>query len=503
MYWHCTSVRSLTALAGLAVLAAGCGDIKVPPSTVADAKGDTGGSDADVVTATPGDPVVCETYCSDITQVCTGANSQYPNKSVCLSSCNTWLGLPPGEDGDTSGNTAQCRIYHTSVAAAGGADEHCPHAGPTGGNECGTWCDNYCHLALRNCTGSLKLYSSDSECRAACANFPTDGALDAEDGDSVQCRINNLALALAEPGLDATYCPRGSSGGGDTCAELADCATYCADITQACTAGNQQYADENTCNQYCTLYGKLPLGTKGSQQSENTVACRTYHASLAAKSDPGTHCKHAGPTGDRTCGSLCENYCHLAMTNCSGQYALYPDLDACMDACNGFPTGGANLAQEGDSVQCRIFYAGRAGIEGDSSAQTQCQLAAIWSEACSEELPIGCTGGKAATTEGCQLCDDAETGARQAVTQLAALYQACEVDGDCTLANAKTACFDGCDEAINVGFTLAFSQGIERISQAWCTDFGASSAICTPGALTCIDQVARCVSGVCTSEVGP
>ena len=49
------------------------------------------------------------------------------------------------DGGDTTGNTIGCRLYHAGAAAADPV-LHCPHAGPTGGNVCGSWCDNYCQL---------------------------------------------------------------------------------------------------------------------------------------------------------------------------------------------------------------------------------------------------------------------------------------------------------------------------------------------------------------------
>jgi len=44
-----------------------------------------------------------------------------------------------GSQGDTSGNTVQCRIYHAGVAGnpSTNAVTHCPHAGPNGAGVCG------------------------------------------------------------------------------------------------------------------------------------------------------------------------------------------------------------------------------------------------------------------------------------------------------------------------------------------------------------------------------
>jgi hypothetical protein len=82
----------------------------------------------------------CDTYCAVVTGVCTGANSQYNGTSAmsdCMSACG---GFRTSADyvNVTTGNTAQCRVYHASVASesAAAAATHCPHTGPSGGGVC-------------------------------------------------------------------------------------------------------------------------------------------------------------------------------------------------------------------------------------------------------------------------------------------------------------------------------------------------------------------------------
>jgi hypothetical protein len=485
---------------GAGALALGCGDINVPGIATPDAQGDTGSSD--VVTPPTGDPAACETYCEEVTNICTDANEQFTSKSICLNYCKTWAGLPAGEDGAQSGNSAACRTYHAGVAAGGAKSTHCPHAGPTGGDTCGTWCDNYCHLALRNCTGALELYKNDAECRAACATIATDGDNDANEGDSIQCRINNLILAQTEPGLDAKYCPRGARDGGDTCATLETCETYCAEIMKNCTGGNEQYLSEQICLNYCEFGSKMPKGAVGTQTG-NTVACRTYHAGLAGLSDPGDHCRHAGPSGGDTCGSWCEVYCQLAQTNCQGEFALYPDLGECTDVCGHFATDGSIKAESGDSVQCRIFYAGRAGIEGEASAITQCPEAQEWSATCIDPLPAGCIGGTASTIDDCVSCAAAVDAAAGAVADLVGLYASCDTDADCVVADATTDCGGGCDVAINGQFAQTFDHQVKGVSGAYCADFAVSGSVCGPVSPVCTEIVPKCVGGTCKAMPAP
>jgi hypothetical protein len=79
---------------------------------------------------------LCNTYCDLMTETCTGDNVQYVDTNDCVSFCES-AGWPDGEEGDISGNTLQCRIYHAEVAAGAEPAEHCPHAGSTGDGVCG------------------------------------------------------------------------------------------------------------------------------------------------------------------------------------------------------------------------------------------------------------------------------------------------------------------------------------------------------------------------------
>ena len=350
--------------------------------TTPDAAGDAGGTDAamDAGNDTGGDvpPVEpnCADYCSAVQAACTGAWAQYPSIEECLDYCGAVAFLPPGEAGDTDGNTIGCRTYHATVAAQPGmAEAHCPHAGPTGGDVCGTWCDNYCHLAQKNCTGGDALYADDAACMTACEAFPADGAIGATDGDSVQCRLYHLGVAGSSPPASAaTHCPHAAPDGGGVCVDEAPadptCAEYCAAVSTACTGDDAQYASEADCLTYCQDLGKLPAGSK-DDTAGNTIGCRLYHAGVAAgEGMAATHCPHAGPTGGDVCGTWCENYCHLADSNCTGNNALYGSEADCATACAAFSTDGALGAADGDSVQCRIYHLGIAG--GDGAAATHC-----------------------------------------------------------------------------------------------------------------------------------
>lgn len=321
-------------------------------------------------------PPSCATYCATLTLNCTGDNAQYASEQACVDYCTAGAQLPLGTNDDIDGNTVGCRTYHADVAgSAPGTSEaiHCPHAGPNGGGVCGTTCENYCHLSDTNCTGDNAL-AFDADCATSCEAFNADGAQGDAAGDTAQCRIYHLGVAGSDPGTsEATHCPHGGVDGGGICvAPAPTCASYCETVTTNCTGGNSQYLDSADCLSYCETYAQLPLGD-ASDTGGNTVGCRAYHAGVAGggQADADLHCDHAGPSGGAVCGTLCENYCHLSDTNCTGDQAITFATDCATD-CAAYDASGGAGDTSGDSVQCRIYHLGVAGNAGAGGAVAHC-----------------------------------------------------------------------------------------------------------------------------------
>jgi hypothetical protein len=154
----------------------------------------------------------CSAYCTHVVAACVPAYAPvtYANQSECLADCTTQYGWQAGTMSDTSGDSIACRDTYASLASSNPsqASFYCTYAGPSGGNACGQWCDNYCDLALRNCT-SPPLFPSLANCLSACSALDDTGMPNAATGNTVQCRIYHLGLAGA-PGMAATHCPHGS-----------------------------------------------------------------------------------------------------------------------------------------------------------------------------------------------------------------------------------------------------------------------------------------------------
>ena len=356
---------------------AGTGPEGSPATHCPHAALDGGGVCADEPPPTPS----CEWYCQSIDLACTGEYAQYTSEEACLDYCQDYAALPLGEVGATAGNTVGCRTYHAEVALEA-PEVHCVHAGPSGGDVCGTWCDNYCYLALTNCAGDQALFDDADECAAACEALPADGQPGATAGDSVQCRVYHLGAAgNPDAGGPELHCPHGALDTGDgPCSDIVpplepSCAEYCALVQETCTGEQAQYGSADECLAYCDDWAALPLGAAGAT-SGNSVGCRTYHAGVAV-GDPALHCAHAGPSGGGVCGTWCETYCHLTQKNCTGDSVIFADDAACAAACAAYPADGAPSAIEGDTVQCRLYHAGVAGTDLPASAMVHCPHAAI------------------------------------------------------------------------------------------------------------------------------
>jgi len=170
------------------------------------------GSDSTKTTTTP---ISCTSYCASMATTCTGGDVQFTGlNGTCESYCGTSNSWPDGVTGATSGNTGACRVTHVALAAAAtdAATKtlHCGHAGPSGGNTCGTWCENYCFLALKNCgahlgTGTDQMgFTDNATCLAACGGgatpFPTTGTIN---GNTIQFLVDTGATSITLSSSDA------------------------------------------------------------------------------------------------------------------------------------------------------------------------------------------------------------------------------------------------------------------------------------------------------------
>lgn len=167
-------------------------------------------SQAPPVTGVP----TCSDYCLLVTGEACNDTPQYSNFDICERTCAQFAGWEPGTFDQGRGNTIGCRMNSIDLAVTNPSESElfCAQAGLTGGNVCGSWCDVYCDVMERNCSGVPGSYLPPDECRSACAGFRTDGAPGDQRGDTVQCRIYHLTLAGNPAGSapqDQLHCPHG------------------------------------------------------------------------------------------------------------------------------------------------------------------------------------------------------------------------------------------------------------------------------------------------------
>ena len=316
----------------------------------------------------------CTDFCSDVVTNCTGDNEQFETVDQCDTFCTDAAAWKPGSLDDTAVNSIGCRTYHAGAAEADPAT-HCAHAGNTGGGTCGSWCDNYCHYAMLNCSGADELYEDKEACYAACAAFPETGEPDDDSGDTVQCRIYHAIVANVAPFV---ACAAAGPDGGGTCVAPEDiipsCGTYCSAITDGCTGVDAQYISSNDCLGYCYMSVTWDAGSL-ADTAVNTLGCRQHWAEEAAEAAPDVNCAYGSASGGGQCGSWCDNYCQLTGDNCTGDNQLFNSDASCLSNCATYPEDGEPGATEGDTVQCRITYAGKAGGFGNVGA-VHCDAAA-------------------------------------------------------------------------------------------------------------------------------
>jgi hypothetical protein len=161
---------------------------------------------------------LCDAYCAEVTETCTGDFLLYASLETCLGTCGR---LPEGKEGDTSGNTVECRREQARLAKqTGELSEYCRRAGPGGDGTCGSNCEGFCTLMVPVCGAGY--FENGEACLAACAPLSDhhDYRVPAPDEDSVQCRLYHVTSATlstehcAHAHGDAKCVEQGGAGGG-------------------------------------------------------------------------------------------------------------------------------------------------------------------------------------------------------------------------------------------------------------------------------------------------
>jgi hypothetical protein len=176
----------------------------------------------------------------------------------------------------------------------------------------------------------------------------------------------NAILGYEEAHVDQSLTNDGGGGGGDATMDASDgarpldCDTYCALIMANCKGENLEYINVDTCKAMCVHFEP----GRPDDTMQDSLACRIYHAGLAAANDPSIHCRHAGPVGGGTCGDQpCNPFCLLDHALCSGPDSPYDGGElGCRSECMSAPyryltdDAGDITLQSGDTLNCRIYH---------------------------------------------------------------------------------------------------------------------------------------------------
>jgi hypothetical protein len=178
---------------------------------------------------------------------------------------------------------------------------------------------------------------------------------------SVRTALVVLVLALASAAAVAcdedtspdTSPGPGGAGAGGVGGAGPDCQSYCAEVTSACAAPDQQYLDPATCEAVCASWDE---GEPGAEDGDS-LACRATHASAAA-TDAAAECPLAGPYGGGACGDdNCAAFCALVLEICTGEHMQYAGEADCMADCTALPDASDPFHFDpnasGDTFACR------------------------------------------------------------------------------------------------------------------------------------------------------
>ncbi|MFT5429594.1 MAG: hypothetical protein ACI9OJ_000265, partial [Myxococcota bacterium] len=395
----------------------------------------------------------CDDYCSALDLACSDSDRQFGSTAACVAYCGTMADIPAGGTSDSSGNTLGCRMLYAvkalELVQSGGvcgvsetdvADrkaqvtQFCSQAGKSGGEVCGTLCENYCYLAEQRCDGQagFDFGSGVSKCINSCNAIKDIGVQAMETGQSRHCLFTyishepalvedvapisalsaevcaqaSLSSALAE--VDGIPCankcvpqcadkvcgPDGCGGSCGTCPGTdicnptgvcePDCTRYCAQVMCNCTDAAAQFENMEACTMFCAEFTKVPEEPEGA--TANSLDCLTFHATRAA-TWPAQHCSLAGQAGSVNCTSLCGSYCSVMDTNCTDNNAKFSDVAQCNAVCAEIVVTDTALTNKEHSdentLQCRLHYAVQAGIgDGTVSIASQCDHAAPTSDNC-------------------------------------------------------------------------------------------------------------------------
>lgn len=126
------------------------------------------------------------------------------------------------------------------------------------------------------------------------------------------------------------------------------------------------------------------LGIEDAELASNDGAAGGSGGSGGTSATNGS----AGAAGSTSPDTPCDEYCETVMENCTGDLAVYPGVEVCLDLCATLPEGDPENP-EGNTVACRLAQATAAGSAEDPAEH--CPIAGLGGgNVCGENCPAFC-----------------------------------------------------------------------------------------------------------------
>ncbi|HEY3497111.1 MAG TPA: hypothetical protein VGK73_20575 [Polyangiaceae bacterium] len=161
----------------------------------------------------------------------------------------------------------------------------------------------------------------------------------------------------------------GAAGGGGEEPPKELCERYCDEMESQCQGDAKQYVDRSQCLRVCRLFPEGVVTEDINQiPDENTAACRLKYAEKARYglgAEVADYCFKAGPSGDGTCGTICQGFCSLMGKVCTPEEAgesHFASDEECLSVCEGLPPAGFSysssnpLVADGNHALCRLWH---------------------------------------------------------------------------------------------------------------------------------------------------
>eukprot|EP00040_Diaphanoeca_grandis_P019366 m.102203 g.102203 ORF g.102203 m.102203 type:complete len:2059 (-) comp27392_c1_seq4:256-6432(-) len=328
------------------------GSAPAPPTTAAPSPAPTAATKSSI-----------STFCTEFIDTC-GTGLGWSSSEACVADAKSLIG---GTQGQASGNTFECRVYHLGVAKQQNRALHCSHAAKQGNGVCVGLpkADEFCTDFKDTCDGVDGLEWKGNDCAAKAKQVPV-GIEGDTGGNSLACRIYHLGVAKVTN--TAFHCSHASGTGAGVCVNTS-VDTFCDSFIDTCGTGYGDWSDKAECVKQAEAY---IAGSKGAVTG-NTLACREYHLGVAAAGIAGgknVHCPHAAHDGGNVCVQqpTTADFCADFIRTCGDEDGWASDAACVTSVVSNIKGDPATAAtSKASTLACRQYNLGQAKLSTKST----------------------------------------------------------------------------------------------------------------------------------------